>query len=307
MLLIFYFLNTYNFLTTMSFKAILKIDGKDYNLLDVQYNFRRYTDFSGYVTNIIRFEQIKFVITSPGNTFFLQWMFSATVQKSGTISFYDDEDKVKKVKQLIFAGAFCINYKEVFHSISREPFKSFITLSAGGVKIEESIFRFPWFKGPLAAPREFPLETVVVKYLQNEESIIDEPLKDASGTKKVKINGTPETNSAVSVSISFSKGLQDKIGEQSTASRNLLLKDLSENVHLLKSFEDNHDLVDGWKVLDDAGSPLRTNIVELGKVTNNIDDFKNLGYNQWKKIDNLIFLDALTHLKTRKTGPRKKV
>ena len=48
--------------------------------------------------------------------------------------------------------------------------------------------------------------------------------------------------------------MQDKIGERSPASQTLLTKDLSENVDLLKCFEDNHDLVESWKVMDDMGA-----------------------------------------------------
>ena len=97
-------------------------------------------------------------------------MFAPTVQKSGSISFYDDEEIAKKVKEILFAGAFCIDYKEVFQSTSGKPLHTYVTLSAGGVKIEESIFRFPWFKGPLIAPNDPSLETVVTEYLQKEES-----------------------------------------------------------------------------------------------------------------------------------------
>ena len=82
----------------MSFKAILKIDGKTYNLLDIKYAFRRYTSNAGYVCNLLIFEQINLVISAPADTFFLQWMFTPTLHKSGSISFYDDEDSQKKIK-----------------------------------------------------------------------------------------------------------------------------------------------------------------------------------------------------------------
>ena len=88
-------------------------------------------------------------------------MFAHSLQKSGTISFYDDEDSVKKVKEIIFAGAFCVEYKEKFESTSGKPFCAYITLSAGGVKTEESVFRFPWFKGALVAGVDYGLATMV--------------------------------------------------------------------------------------------------------------------------------------------------
>ncbi len=66
------------------------------------------------------------------------------------------------------------------------------------------------------------------------------------------------------------------------------------------------ELVDSWKLLDEANSPLKTNIDELTKVTNNIDDVRDLGYTIWKKIDDLDLSDAFTHVKIRKTAPRRK-
>ena len=83
------------------------------------------------------------------------------MQKSGSISFYEDEDKIKKVKQLIFSGAFCVGYQEKFNAYNAKPYIINLTLSAGGVKIDEGVFRFPWFKGPLKGDNDEILETII--------------------------------------------------------------------------------------------------------------------------------------------------
>ena len=59
----------------MPFKAVLRIDGKKYNLLNADYNFSTYTDPTGYVSNMVRFEQIRLVLATEADVFFLQWMF----------------------------------------------------------------------------------------------------------------------------------------------------------------------------------------------------------------------------------------
>ena len=273
----------------MSTKAILKIDGKYYNLLNVTYAYRRFTDYSGYVSNLIRFEKINIVISNPADTFFLQWMFNPTLQKSGTISFYDEEDMAKKVKEIVFAGAYCIEYEEKFQSTSGNPFHAFVTLSAGGVKVEESTFRFPWFKGPLIASNDSPIEAIVVEYLQNEESPINVPLQGITHTKNIATNNTPKTSTKAPVSINFSKGLQDKIGELNPTSQTLLSKDLSENVDLLKSLEDNHDLVDSWKVLDSLGEKELKNDIKWCKRVNH---WSKSGVSLQKNVNNFILTDA---------------
>ena len=151
----------------MSTKAILKIDGKLYHLRNLHYSFKRYVGPAGYPTNLVRFEQISFLISEPADVFFLSWMFSPTIHKSGTISFYEDEEMEKKIKQLIFGGAFCISYKEKFNNSNNQNTVAEITLSAGGVKLGESAFRFPWFRGPLVAKDEFIMDSVV-EYLPVE-------------------------------------------------------------------------------------------------------------------------------------------
>ena len=149
----------------MSVKAILKIDGKEYNLLNAEYNFRRYTAQAGYATNTMRFEKIKLELVAEANTFFLQWMFKPELQKSGSISFYENEERIVKIKQVVFAGAFCMDYKEKFNAFNKEPFIIYLGLSAGGVKISEAIFRFPWFNGPLVAPNDF-LQEIKIEELK---------------------------------------------------------------------------------------------------------------------------------------------
>ena len=170
----------------MAIKAVLKIDGKKFNLLDATYNFSRYHSLSGYVGNMVRFEHIQIIIPYNGDIFFLHWMFTSALQKSGSISFYEDEDMIRKVKHISFAGAFCIDFKEIYHSNSAMPLYTMLTIAAGGIKIEESIFRFPWFKGPFKTEVEEVLSTVV-EYVTPE---VEKPKTEA--TKKLAKQPTPQ-------------------------------------------------------------------------------------------------------------------
>ncbi len=150
----------------MSFKAILTIDGKKFNLWQVSYKFSRYVDQTGYCSNIIRFEPIHLLMPSSGSIFFLDWLSTPALQKSGSISFYEDEDQIRKVKQVLFAGAFCMSYKEVYNSSSSLPMCTTLTISAGGIKIEDCEFKFPWFKGTIVSKSISPIAETI-EYLAN--------------------------------------------------------------------------------------------------------------------------------------------
>ena len=144
----------------MAIKSILKIDGWKYNLVKANFNFTCAVGLNGYVTNMVRFERIALLLPSYSDIFFLDWMFTQNLQKSGSIAFYKDEDMIRKVKKVIFAGAFCLGYKEVYSSTFAMPMYTELIISAGGIKIEESVFRFPWFNGPFKTELEEAIDTV---------------------------------------------------------------------------------------------------------------------------------------------------
>ena len=62
---------------------------------------------------------------------------------------------------------------------------------AGGVKIEESIFRFPWYKGPLVAPVDIALETVVEEIVFEKKSS-PPPIAPEVEKKSVSVKAIPE-------------------------------------------------------------------------------------------------------------------
>ncbi|MCT4636870.1 MAG: EndoU domain-containing protein [Bacteroidales bacterium] len=64
-------------------------------------------------------------------------------------------------------------------------------------------------------------------------------------------------------------------------------RDLKENPKFAKEFfegiKTNPGLVDAWKVLDEAGSSLKTNIDELTDASKHLDEIDNFrGYNNWR-------------------------
>ena len=198
-------------------------------------------------------------------------MFTQALHKSGSISFYDDEDSQKKIKEVIFAGAFCINYKEDFHWSSKKTFLTYISLLAGGVKIEESTFRFPWYKGPLVAPIDRALETVVEEIVFEKKSPPPVPPK----VEKKSVEAIPEESSAEgAVTKPLSPELTKKIDGLDSDSKTALLKDLHENVGLVESFEENCGLVEGWKGLNGAGNLIQTATKAITK-TRLPNDFMN--------------------------------
>jgi len=78
------------------------------------------------------------------------------------------------------------------------------------------------------------------------------------------------------------KKLYDKIEALGDKSSDFI-DDFAENIDALKKFAGDDKLVESWKVLDDTGSSLKTNIDELTVVSKHLDDIDNFGgYDNWR-------------------------
>lgn len=60
-------------------------------------------------------------------------------------------------------------------------------------------------------------------------------------------------------------------------------RDTDSSKDLTDAIDANPDLIDAWKILDDADSPLKTNVDELRDVSKYLDNVDNFGsYNNWR-------------------------
>lgn len=98
----------------MSFKAVLKLDGEQYELTTCQVTVHRKADAKGKPSSKTIWT-IHAVIDSTDDTKMTEWMIDPHLHKDGEIEIYKtDEDA--KLKVISFKKAYCVLMKENFYS-----------------------------------------------------------------------------------------------------------------------------------------------------------------------------------------------
>lgn len=113
----------------MSFKAKLKVSGKEYNVLSCNYQLNQETDPTGRPSSITRGGKIKLMVESTADTTLSDWMFNNFERKDGSIVFLK-RDTDATAKELKFQEGYLVNYIENFDSTGRNPMTESIVISA---------------------------------------------------------------------------------------------------------------------------------------------------------------------------------
>ena len=113
----------------MSFKAKLKVGGKDLNILHASYDLHQEIDASGRPSSVTRGGTIELTVESTGDTMFFEWMTNNFERKDGSIMFVK-RDTDAKLKELNFKEAYMIKYKETFDNTGTNPLTETFTISA---------------------------------------------------------------------------------------------------------------------------------------------------------------------------------
>jgi hypothetical protein len=93
----------------------LKVDGfKEREVAGVSYIFTQATDKEGQTTGIPRGGKITIRVKAQndGNCELLNWMVEKSLSKDGKIEFMNSSDATKKMKDVEFKGAYCVDYLE---------------------------------------------------------------------------------------------------------------------------------------------------------------------------------------------------
>ena len=113
----------------MSFQAILKVSGKNFNVLNVNYGLFQETDATGRPSTITRGGKIEVTVESTGKTNLFEWMTNSFERKNGSIVFYK-RDSQSTLKELKFTEAYLVKHKEKFDSVGENPLTETFTISA---------------------------------------------------------------------------------------------------------------------------------------------------------------------------------
>ena len=118
----------------MSFKAKLKVAGKEYNVLSVSYALFQETDATGRPSTVTRGGKIDVVVESTGEADFFEWMTNSFERKDGSIIFLK-RDSEATLKELKFKEAYIVKYQEDFDATGNQPLKETFTLSAKEIEL----------------------------------------------------------------------------------------------------------------------------------------------------------------------------
>ncbi|MDR1876061.1 MAG: phage tail protein [Flavobacteriaceae bacterium] len=118
----------------MSFKAKLKVAGKNYNILNVNYSLAQETDPTGRPSSQTRGGRIEVTVESTGETDIFEWMTNSFERKDGSIVFLRGDSNTT-LKELNFTDGYVVKYRENFDSMGRNPLTETFTISARTINV----------------------------------------------------------------------------------------------------------------------------------------------------------------------------
>ncbi|WP_394749137.1 type VI secretion system tube protein TssD [Spongiimicrobium salis] len=118
----------------MSFKAKLKVGGKEFNVLHCSYDLTQEVDPTGRPSSVTRGGRIYLTIESTGDTGFFEWMCNNFERKDGSIV-YIKRDTDATLKEVNFVEGYMIKYKENFEASGQNPFTETVCISARSIGV----------------------------------------------------------------------------------------------------------------------------------------------------------------------------
>ena len=113
----------------MSFKAKLKVAGKELNVLNCSYSLNQEMDATGRPSSITRGGQINLTVESNGETDLFEWMCNNFERKDGSVVFLK-RDSDATMKELKFKEGYMIAFSESFSATNTNPMEVSFTISA---------------------------------------------------------------------------------------------------------------------------------------------------------------------------------
>jgi hypothetical protein len=127
----------------MSFKAKLKMSGKELNVLECNYSLHQETDLTGRPSSVTRGGQISLTVESNEDTDLFEWMCNSFERKDGSIVFIK-VDSEATLKELKFKEGYLVSFEEKFTNTTSEPFKISFTISAKEIMMGNGTHKNEW-------------------------------------------------------------------------------------------------------------------------------------------------------------------
>ncbi|MFP3593141.1 type VI secretion system tube protein TssD [Chryseobacterium sp. SIMBA_038] len=127
----------------MSFKAKLKVAGKEYNVLNVSYGLFQETDATGRPSTVTRGGKIEIIIEGTGSTDLFEWMTNSFERKDGSVVFVK-RDSDATLKELKFTEGYLVKHRENFDSTGDNPLTESFTISARKIELGSGAYENEW-------------------------------------------------------------------------------------------------------------------------------------------------------------------
>lgn len=127
----------------MSFKAKLKVAGKEYNVLNVSYGLFQETDATGRPSTVTRGGKIEVIIEGTGSTDLFEWMTNSFERKDGSVVFVK-RDSDATLKELKFTEGYLVKHRENFDSTGDNPLTESFTISARKIELGSGAYENEW-------------------------------------------------------------------------------------------------------------------------------------------------------------------
>jgi hypothetical protein len=128
-----------------AYKAILKLDGTDYRLMQCTYTLVQPTEEkSNRPTSAVIGGTIECWIKSTDDVTIYDWMCDPSMKKDGTIEFYKMHEN-SVLRKLEFEGAYCVEFTEAYKFTGEDgPTTQHFKLAAKSMKIGETEHNNEW-------------------------------------------------------------------------------------------------------------------------------------------------------------------
>lgn len=129
----------------MSFRATLKFNQKEYDVLECTYNLKRDVDSKGRPASNIYGGLIKVRIESTDDTQILENMINQFKPVQGSVTFNKDDEEAK-LKELIWENGYVVDFEESINVVGATQMEIRFTISAQIIKMGGAQFEQNWPK-----------------------------------------------------------------------------------------------------------------------------------------------------------------
>jgi hypothetical protein len=129
----------------MAFRSKLSFEGKEYDVIDANYSFKRDVDLKGRPSSNVYGGNVYVTVESTDDTNIIAQMVNQFKPNSGVITF-NRGDEEAKLKELKWTNGYIIQFKESLDVVGREPMKIWFSVSAEKISVEGAEVDHRWPK-----------------------------------------------------------------------------------------------------------------------------------------------------------------